>query len=127
VAVAAALLVWNIALLVGDEGDPGTRTVAVEAADTRAAIGGEAIVLEGSDAAILRVSGIDEPGPGRGIEVWVLDDGQARSAGFLRPAEGGDLVAVVPDVSGADALAVTEEPLTNRTAPTSPPLAQATL
>lgn len=126
-AVAAiALLLVNVVLLTRDD-DPTTRSVDVVATQPTQGVSGEVVVFEEEDRAVMRLSGLPDPGPGRGYELWVVADGQPVSAGFLDATEGGDLVAVARGVGPDDVLAVTEEPLTNRVAPTSTPLASAEL
>lgn len=121
--LAAALVLagWNIALQARDDAPAGGVTAMSVNGD--AGVKARVLYLPDEDTAVVRLSRLRPPGEGRGYELWILRDGaQPQSGGFLDDAGPAEAVKVVSGLRDAAGLAVTEEPLTNVTRPTSDPL-----
>lgn len=141
VAVSLALLLagWNVALQTREAPTPeplaavADEVVARSVSGTGAAPGveGRLLYLPNEDRAILELSGLEAPAAGHGYELWVMDGGTARSAGFLSlegpPGEPRLLTGVASRVRDADALAVTLEETDNTAVPTTPELVSVAL
>jgi anti-sigma-K factor RskA len=125
-ALALVLVGWNVALQTGDEGSDVT---AIQLRGTQAAPGvrGQVLYLRDQGAAVVRLSRLPQTGPGRGWELWAIRDGSPVSAGFMRQPGRGEALGATADLADVTALAVTQEPLTNTSAPTSDIVAMASV
>ncbi len=122
-AVALVMIGWNVSLQTGDDGPGPSDEVTSLRVGGAGGIDGRVLYLPDEDRAIINVSRLPRPGEGQGYELWVIRDGAPPvSAGFLQESGPAGAVAVASNVRGADALAVTLEPLTNRTGPTTDPV-----
>ena len=86
-------------------------------------------VLDDGDAAILHVTGLPSPGPGRVYQVW-LDRKGAKvptDALFSVSSAGHATVDVPGDLKGVDAVLVTDEPIGGSKIPTRAPVITASL
>jgi anti-sigma-K factor RskA len=123
-AVLAGALVlagWNVALQTRDEAPSGEVTALSVSGD--AGVKGRVLYVPDEDTAVVRLTRLRPAGAGRGYELWILREGAApRSAGFLDDAGPAERVKVVSGLRGASGLAVTAEPLSNLTRPTSDPI-----
>lgn len=126
-AVAVGLLVWNISLQSSSDPVSELRSIALRGTDVAPDIRGRALFVEDEDTAVVSLASLPPLEEGKGYELWVIRDGRPASAGFLSMTEGREAVIAVSGVRGAEALAVTPEPLTNTTAPTAPIVAQVAL
>jgi anti-sigma-K factor RskA len=126
-AVAVGLLVWNISLQSSSDPASELRSIALRGTEAAPDIRGRALFVADEDTAVVSLASLPPLDAGEGYELWVIRDGKPASAGFLSMSEGREAVIAVNGVRGADALAVTPEPLTNTTAPTSPIVAQVAL
>ncbi len=127
-AIAALLLGWNIVLQAGD--DPGGENVtalAVTGTADAPGVSGRVVYVPDEDTAVVRLSGLPVLDPGDAYQLWVVRDGQASSAGLFEPTGPAQAVRVAEDLADADALAVTAQPSTSRTAPEGPILVEAPL
>jgi anti-sigma-K factor RskA len=126
-ALAAVLLVWNLNLR-GDDEPAGAEVASIIVTGTPDApqARGEITIIPSRDTAIVELSDLPPAAEGQGYELWTLRGDTPTSAGFLEPG-GDDSVRGVASIDDVDALAVTLEPLTNRSAPTSDPLVVSTL
>jgi anti-sigma-K factor RskA len=122
-AVALVMIGWNVALQTGEPGPGPSPEVTSLAVSGPGGIEGRVLYLPDEDRAFVNVSRLPQPGDGKGYELWVIRDGQQpASAGFMQVSGPADSVAVASGVRGADALAITLEPLTNRAGPTTDPV-----
>jgi anti-sigma-K factor RskA len=126
-AVAVGLLVWNISLQSSSDPAPELRSIALRGTDVAPDIRGRALFVADEDTAVVSLASLPPLDSGEGYELWVIRDGKPASAGFLSMSGGREAVIAVNGVRGAEALAVTPEPLTNTTAPTAPIVAQVAL
>jgi anti-sigma-K factor RskA len=126
-ALAALLLVWNINLR-ADDGPADSEVASITVTGTPEApqARGEITIIPSRDTAIVELTDLPPAGQDQGYELWTLRGDTATSAGFLEPGGDGS-VRGVASLDDVDALAVTLEPLTNRSAPTSDPLVVSTL
>lgn len=122
---ALGLLAWNISLQ-GDD-DPGIQTIAVTGSPDAPGAGAEARVLPDGSGAILTVTDLPDPPPGRQYELWLVRGSEATSGGFLPEGDVAFAAVAVTDLDGVTSLAVTAEPPTNTAAPTSPPVVEVPL
>jgi len=121
--VALVMIGWNVALQTGDAGPAPSPEVTSLAVSGPGGIEGRVLYLPDEDRAFVNVSRLPRPGDGKGYELWVIREGQEpASAGFMKVSGPADAIAVASGVRGADALAITLEPLTNRAAPTTDPV-----
>lgn len=126
-AAAVGLLVWNISLQSSPDPASEVRSIAVRGTDAAPDIRGRAPFVADEDTAVVSLASLPSLDEGEGYELWVIRDGRPVSAGFLSMGGGREAVIAVSGVRGAEALAVTPEPLTNTTAPTAPIVAQVAL
>ena len=126
--VAALLLGWNIALqTTSDSRDDEVAAVSVEGTADAPGVTARVVYVPDEDTAVVRLAGLPQLEPGEAYQLWVLRDGQAQSAGLFQPTGPAEAVRVAENLGGADALAVTAQPRTNRTTPEPPILVQANL
>ena len=121
-AVALVMIGWNVALQTRDPGPAPSAEVTSLRVSGVGGIDGRVLYMPDEDRAIINLNRLPQPGDGEGYELWVIRDGRPVSAGFLQQAGPAETIAVASNVRGADALAVTLEPLTNRTGPTTDPV-----
>ena len=121
-ALALVMLGWNVALQSGEPGPGPSAEVTSLRVSGIGGVDGRVLYMPDEDRAIINLNRLPQPGDGEGYELWVIRDGRPVSAGFLKQAGPAETIAVASNVRGADALAVTLEPLTNRTTPTSEPV-----
>jgi anti-sigma-K factor RskA len=113
---------WNVSLQTGDSTPGPSAEVTSLRVSGQGGVDGRVIYLPDEDRAIVNISRLPRAGDGKGYELWVIRDDEPVSAGFLQVAGPAEALAVASGVRGADALAITLEPLTNRAAPTSKPI-----
>ncbi|HSK97048.1 MAG TPA: anti-sigma factor [Euzebyales bacterium] len=75
------------------------------------------------DAGMVLADDLEAPPEDSAYQLWVLDDGQPRSAGVVSRRNG--VIGQLTDVAAADGVAVSIEPRSGSTAPTGPIVAQA--
>jgi anti-sigma-K factor RskA len=98
---------------------PDVQTIEVRGTAAADQVRGTVTVLPGADAAVVQLRNLPPTAGGRGYELWaVRRDGTPVSAGFMGDTGGGVNAAAVGNLEDVVALAVTEEPRTNTTAPT---------
>jgi hypothetical protein len=127
--VAAALVLVLVAVAV-----LGPRTIGVHPATQQTVVhftgsAGELAMayVPGQPGAILVGTGFDDPGPDKVYEVWMITGQTPTSGGCVRPHDGSIATTVNGDVSGADLMAVTVEPASCPSQPTSQPVLTAPL
>lgn len=122
-AIALLMVGWNVALQTGDSGPGPSAEVTSLRVSGQGGVDGRVLYVPDEDRAIVNMSRLPRADEGQGYELWVIRDGRRPvSAGFLQAAGPAEAIAVASGVRGADALAITLEPLTNREGPTSDPI-----
>lgn len=129
VAAAVVVVVAAAVALFGPARTTEVRATAAQVIVRFAGTGGElAMAYEpGRPGALLVGSGLGDPGPGRVYEIWAIRGGTPTSGGCVRPLGGTVATFVAADVSDADLMAVTVEPSSCPSLPTSEPVLTATL
>jgi Anti-sigma-K factor rskA len=124
--VAALLLGWNIALQTGSD-DPSrpVSTLAVSGTPDAPGVTGRVLYVPDEDTAVVSLSRLPQLAEGDAYQLWVIRDGQATSAGLFEQTGPAEARTVATGLAGADALAVTAQPRTSRTAPEGPILVEA--
>jgi hypothetical protein len=122
-AAVVALVVSGVAI-VGPR-----RSTAVTASTNQTVVGfsGDAGELAmayqpGSAGALFVGSGFTDPGSDRVYEIWMLQGKAAVSGGCVRPHDGAIVAFVDADLGGTDRMAVTVEPDSCPSQPTSAPI-----
>ena len=83
--------------------------------------GGAATAVLTDDSALFSATGLPDPGEGNAYQLWVVTTDGAASAGVLAD-DAGTVRQLTDDFSAGDALAITIEPATGSTQPTTDPL-----
>ncbi|GAB7189629.1 anti-sigma factor [Kineococcus sp. NUM-3379] len=96
---------------------PGSRVQSVTGRQ-----GATATVVRSGSQAVVIGAGLPAVGPGRGYQLWLIDDGDIRPAGMFERDRAGHYTAYVDDTDGVPTLGVTEEPATGSEQPTSEPV-----
>jgi hypothetical protein len=124
---AAAVIVAVVLVAVAIFGS--TRSTGVTASTAQTVVGftgdsGElAMAYEpGKPGALFVGSGFADPGPDEVYAIWMLQGSNAVSGGCVRPHDGSIVAFVDADLSGTDQMAVTVEPSSCPSQPTSTPI-----
>lgn len=126
-AIAAALLVWNVALQV-QPGEPDRVTaIAVAGTDAAPGVRGRVLYVGDEDALVVRLEGLGPLPPGEAYHLWTIDGGVPASAGVFRPDASGRAVVAASGAAGAEAIGLTAQPEANTTAPEGPLLMAASI
>ena len=105
----------------------GQRTYALEGTGTAQEVQGEVVRL-GDERAILVAEDLPDPPEGETYETWILREDVPEPAGLFEPNDAGVAAAPIEgSIEGADAVAVTVEPLGGSSSPTSDPLMTANI
>jgi hypothetical protein len=124
--VAALLLGWNIALQTGsDDPSRNVTTLAVSGTADAPGVTGRVLYVPDEDTAVVSLSRLPQLEEGDAYQLWVIRDGQATSAGLFEQTGPAEARTVATGLAGADALAVTAQARTSRTAPEGPILVEA--
>ena len=83
--------------------------------------GGVATAILTDDRALFSATGLPDPGDDKAYQLWVVDAAGAASAGVLAD-DAGTVRQLADDFSAGDALAITVEPASGSTQPTTTPL-----
>jgi hypothetical protein len=83
--------------------------------------GGTAVGVLAGDRALFAATGLEDPGAGRGYQLWVIRDGEALPDAVM-PDDAGAVQAVTDGYEPGDALAVTVEPASGSQQPTTDPV-----
>lgn len=120
--VAALLLGWNIALQTsGHDGSRDVTTLAFTGTAAAPRVTGRVSFVEGEDTAVVRMGDLPALPAGEAYQLWIIRGGTSVSAGLFEQQAGSpDARAVAAGITGADALAVTAQPATHRSAPEGP-------
>ena len=114
---------WNLSLQGRSYGGSyQVVSLAVRGTAEEPGIRGRVTYIPREASAIVRLSNLPEPDVGKRWELWAIRDGQPVSAGFLVTAGPGEAKLASDDLTGAGALAVTQELPGNTAAPTSEPV-----
>lgn len=124
--LAAALLVWNVALQAGSDGSKAT-TIAITGTADAPGVTGNIVYVPDEDTAVVKLSRLPQLDPEDAYQLWVIRDGVPRSAGLFESTGPSEAQTVATGLEGADALAVTAQPRTSRMTPQPPILIQASL
>lgn len=130
-AIVVALVVGVVALQ-SDSGGPGapggSRAIAVTGTADAPGVTGRIVYVPGEDTAVVTLSRLPQLDPRDAYQLWVIRKGQEpRSAGLFNQTGPAEARTVATGLAGADALAVTAQPRTSRTAPQGPILVEAAL
>jgi anti-sigma-K factor RskA len=126
-AIAAALLVWNVALQV-QPGEPDQVTAAaISGTEAAPGVSGRVLYVGDEDALVVRLQGLSQLPPGQAYHLWTIDDGIPKSAGVFRPDASGQAMVVAGGAAGAEAIGLTAQPADRTTAPEGPLLMTASL
>ncbi len=130
VAFAALVLLVGVAVVLShDSGspEPAVATLAVAGTSDAPGVTGRVLYVPGEDTAIVNLSHLPPLPADQAYQLWILRGGTATSAGLFEqtgPTEGR---RVATGVAGADGLAVTAQPRSNRTTPEGPILVKSAL
>ncbi len=131
IAVACALVVLliGVTIVLRDAGTPAPQVAIVAISGTSDAPGvtGRVVYLADEDTAIVNLSRLPPLQAGEAYQLWVLRNGRATSAGLFEQTAATEARRVVTGIAGADALAVTAQPRSNRTSPEGPSLVSSPL
>lgn len=125
--VALALAVGLVLTTSGGSGDGAATTIAMTAGPAAPGISGRVLYVPDEDTAVVDLSDLPPLGPGDAYQLWVIRDGTPTSAGLFESTGPAAARTVATGLRDADALAVTAQPATSRTAPQGPILVQAAL
>lgn len=78
------------------------------------------VVSPASNEAVLLVEGLPRPAIDQAYQLWLIGPTGPEPAGFLRPDQQGQVIHVLPDLRGVEAIGVTLEPAAGSDLPTSP-------
>lgn len=123
------LLLGLTVVLRHDAGSPApdVATVAITGTSDAPGVTGRMVHVADEDTAIVNLSNLPPLPTGEAYQLWVLRDGRATSAGLFEQTGPTDARRVVTGIAGADALAVTAQPRSNRTTPEGPILVRSAL
>jgi len=124
--VALALAIGLVVSTSGDSGG-GTTTIAMSAGPETPGISGSVLYVPDEDTAVVNLSDLPPLEPGDAYQLWIIKDGTPTSAGLFESTGPAAARTVATGLQDADALAVTAQPATSRTAPEGPILVQAAL
>ena len=104
-----ALAAWNVAL--NQQLNSGPSRYAVTGTGTMAGAGGMLYASNRQDLAVLSLTGVPQPQPGRVYEVWLIDAaGRATPSGVFTPGpDGSATVGINRPLEGVKTVAVTQE------------------
>ena len=88
---------------------------------------GRVLYVPDEDTAVVSLSRLPQLEEGDAYQLWVIRDGRPISAGLFEQTGPAEARTVATGLAGADALAVTAQPRTSRTAPEGPILVEAAL
>ena len=125
--VAALLLGWNIALQTSPSPRGDVTALALSGTSDAPGVTGRVVYVPGEDTAVVRLSRLPQLDAGDAYQLWVIRDGKARSAGLFEQTGPAEAQSVASGLAGADGLAVTAQPRTNRSTPEGPILVEASL
>ena len=105
----------------------GQRTYALKGTGAAQEVRGE-VVLLGDERAVLVAEDLPSPPEGKTYETWILREDVPEPAGLFEPNDTGAAAAPLEgSIEGADAVAVTVEPSSGSSSPTSDPLMTANI
>lgn len=84
-------------------------------------------VADSADAGAVVADQLEAPPDDRVYQLWLLDDGDPRSAGLVARAQRDGVVGVLSDIGDAKAVAISVEPSGGSAAPTGPIVGEAPL
>ena len=90
-------------------------------------ISGSVLYVPDEDTAVVNLSDLPPLEPGDAYQLWIIKDGTPTSAGLFESTGPAAARTVATGLQDADALAVTAQPATSRSAPEGPILVQAAL
>ena len=111
----------------GRPSTPGVATLAITGTSDAPGITGRVVYVRSEDTAIMNLSHLPPLPADEAYQLWILRGGTATSAGLFEqtgPTEGR---RVATGVAGADGVAVTAQPRSNRTTPEGPILVTSAL
>lgn len=123
-AAAALVLVISVVAISGSLGSTGTHVSTNQTVVTFSGDAGELAVAyrPGTPGALLVGSDFTDPGSDKVFEIWMLQGETAVSGGCVRPHDGSIVAFVDADLGATDRMAVTIEPDSCPSQPTSAPI-----
>lgn len=121
--VLVALLSWNISLLAGDN---GLQSYELQGSGATEDVQAEVVEME-EDKFVLLAENVPPMPEDQICQIWVIEDGEPKSAGTFHPEDGLAAAPVTEPLQGAEAIAVTVEPAGGSAQPTSDPVLQTDL
>lgn len=123
-AAAAVVLVISAVAISGSLGSTGTQASTNQTVVSFSGDAGELAVAyqPGKPGALFVGSNFTDPGSGKVYEIWMLQGETAVSGGCVRPHDGSIVVFVDADLGDTDQMAVTVEPDSCPSQPTSAPI-----
>ena len=121
----AALIGWNIALQVSDEGG-APAGVSVHALTDGGEANGRILYIAEENVVVMTVSGLDPLPEEMTYQVWAVSGQAATGIGTFNTSGSGEAATFMDvDLTGANAVAITVEPAGGSPQPTSDPVLQA--
>ncbi len=129
--VTIGMFAWNVSLQEENQALQGyirgQQTYALQGTGAAQEVHGEVVPL-GDERAVLMVEDCPSPPEGETYQAWIMREDVPEPAGLFEPNDAG--IAAAPlegSIEGADAVAVTLEPLGGSSSPTSDPLLTANI
>ena len=125
--VALALAIGLVLSTSGGPGDGRATTIAMTAGPAAPGITGTVLYVPDQATAVVDLSDLPPLDPGDAYQLWIVRNGTPTSAGLFESTGPAEARTVATGLQDGDALAVTAQPATSRTAPKGPILVQAPL
>ncbi|MGE0026804.1 MAG: anti-sigma factor [Thermoleophilia bacterium] len=125
--VALALAIGLVLSTSGGPGDGRATTIAMTAGPSAPDITGKVLYVPDQDTAVVDLTDLPPLRRGDAYQLWIVRNGTPTSAGLFETTGPGAARTVATGLQDGDALAVTAQPATSRTAPQGPILVQAPL
>ena len=122
-AVLVALLSWNISL---QSRDDGLQTFELQGSGATENVQAEVVEMK-EDKFVLLAENVPPMPEDKTMQIWVIEDGKSKPGGTFRPNDGLAAAPVTMPVQGAEAVAITLEPIGGSDQPTSDPVLQTEL
>lgn len=121
--VLVALVSWNVAL---QSGNDEMQTYELQGSGAAQEVQAEVVETK-EDRFVLVAENMPSMPPDQTMQIWVIQNGKPKSAGTFRPDDGLAASPVTRPIQGAEAVAVTVEPVGGSDQPTSDPVLQTKL
>ncbi|HTI34551.1 MAG TPA: anti-sigma factor [Miltoncostaea sp.] len=125
--VALALAIGLVRSTSGGSDDGRATTIAMTAGPAAPDVTGTVLYVPDQDTAVVELSDLPPLKAGDAYQLWIVRNGTPTSAGLFASSGPAEARTVATGLQDGDALAVTAQPATSRTAPQGPILVQAPL